>query len=541
MISASGRSDLIREDGAILPLVAILMLVLLGFAAFAVDAAGAYAERRQAQSAADAGVMAGALVYLDPGSATGQSVADQVMLFVGMNAPGTPPTAQDWAACEDATRPGDYEPLKDANGVSISDCISLKQVSGAPALLRVRTPNWNMPTAFAGIIGFDTVAISATATAELRYLEAMPMLPFSLPADSELVECLATPPEGHLPDDDDTVDCDGPDSGNFGLLDSPWFGAGDPHFTQDRACPDNPSFNERARHNIAYGLDHVITTWPTPPAAPEEGYPVRGGRNHPGADDCANAQSGVIPYVMRTQTGNRQRVLHDGFLGDDPSVTAGTKKGKFRQPSSPASSGARLIFETSTRTFDVDNVGLWEYLTNTENPSDECDITQFDNQGSNARVGRELTEQLMECLEDSYPVFSADLLTSPRFAIAPVLNYEDDEQRGKKWWAVTDLRPVFLQTTWYHCTGGRNKECLFQPDDITADPSDRETYSVFFNPGEGSASPCYLRRGVCETPRDNKFKLMGLSAIVLAWDQVPAATNQFGGDAPFEVWLHTNE
>ena len=100
-----------EERGAVLVLVMIVMLMILGFAALGVDASAAYAEKRQAQSEADAAVMAGALVYLTPASATGQQVADQVMAFAAVNAPGTPPTLTDWANCTDTLPPG-YSPLE---------------------------------------------------------------------------------------------------------------------------------------------------------------------------------------------------------------------------------------------------------------------------------------------------------------------------------------------------------------------------------------------------------------------------------------------
>ena len=116
---------------------------------------------------------------------------------------------------------------------------------------------------------------------------------------------------------------------------------------------------------------------------------------------------------------------------------------------------------------------------------------------------------------------------------------------GSSWWAVTDLVPVYLQTTWYDCTNGKNgqeTDCLFQPDNFTPDPTNRDTYSVLFNPGEGSKPPCYLKNSACVKPSSARFQLMGLSALVLDWDLLPpGAENQYGSTAPFEVFLHDNE
>jgi len=523
-----------EERATILPLIAVLILVLFGFAAIGVDTSAAFAEKRQSQSAADAAVLAAALEYLSPTSPSGLDIAAQVKSYTAINAPGIPPSDADWAACLDPDRPAEYSPVLDTSvtpAVAISDCISLKQVNGEPALLRVRLPDWNMPTSFAGLIGFDTVAISATATAELRYQQSTVILPFSLPANPASEECLATPPSGLLPGD--SAPCTGPAQGNFGILDSPWFGADGPHFTTAQSCGSNPypNFNTRAPHNLALGLDHIITTWPEPPALPPIGTDV--GNNSPGADSCANAQSGVVPFVLNPQPGNTQSgpgkaLLQEGFLGDDPSPTTASVPGRLRQTSSPGSSSVpdqRLDFVTNAKTFTVDNVGLWEYLLDPSGTGNACDDNRF------GGTGRDLTTALLLCLANGSPRFSMDLLQSPRFAVVPVLNYLAGSQYGNKWWPVLDLVPVYIQTSWYDCTNGNPSDCLFQPEGFA------NTYSVLFNP------PCSLNNGgACVTPLTSRFQFMGLSALVLDWNMFPPeAKNQLGGNAPFEVFLFSNE
>ncbi|MEN8040224.1 MAG: pilus assembly protein TadG-related protein [Actinomycetota bacterium] len=558
MTSSTRSRFFAREDGSVLPLVALLIIVLFGFTAIGVDISAAYAERRQAQSAADAGVLAGALMYLDPATATGDAVAQKVKDFVAQNAPGIPPTDADWIACTDPDKPAEYASIENAGGIAISDCISLKQVAGEPALLRVRMPNWDMPTSFAGVIGFDTVAVSATATAELRYQEEQKILPFSIPANADTEECMGTSPSGLLPGDFATAPCGGPAQGNFGLIESPWFGAGDPHFTDaERNCGNSGSqetVDTRSLHHLAYGLDHLITAWPTPPAPPAVGN--QNGGNDPGADSCDSADNGIVPYIIATDTGNTnspagRAILEEGMMGNDPSITSGSLPGKLRQPSSPSSSGTRMDFVTSGWNRSLDNVGLWEYLTNTGTPADICDDTQFDNVGSNARTGRALTTQMIDCLRNGNRIFGLDILESPRFAVVPVLNYLGGETPGTKWWAVLELKPIYLQSSWYDCTNGSDNECLFLPDDFENppppappfDPTDRDQYSILFNPGEAAADqgPCYLDAGSCVTPLTSRFQMMGMSALVLEWDWIPGAENQLGGDAPFEVYLHTNE
>ena len=146
-----------REAGAILPLTALLIVVLLLFAAFAVDLGSAWAERREAQTAADAGVMGAALQYLvsPPDEDT---IFDLVNTYVNLNNTGTAFTFEDWDNCVDPDRPVGYAPLGDSgtwdsplNGLSVDqiDCISVKQAGIEPAVLRVRLPFESMPTAFA--------------------------------------------------------------------------------------------------------------------------------------------------------------------------------------------------------------------------------------------------------------------------------------------------------------------------------------------------------------------------------------------------------
>ena len=136
------------EAGAILPLFAILIVILMVFAAFAVDLGAAWAERREAQTAADAGVMGAALEFLvAPPDEDG--IYDLVSSYVNLNLTSTAYTFGDWDTCVDPARPSGYAPLGDSgtwdspeNGLSFDeiDCISVKQAGAEPAILRVRLP-----------------------------------------------------------------------------------------------------------------------------------------------------------------------------------------------------------------------------------------------------------------------------------------------------------------------------------------------------------------------------------------------------------------
>jgi len=484
-VSMRPSADRSRESGAVLPIFALLIVILLAFAALAVDLGAAWAQRRQSQTAADAGVMAAALQYLrnTPPDQTG--IFELVNLYANANLSGPDLTYDDWHNCTDPDRPADYAYLGQdgdweypSGSAASTPCISLKQADDQPAVLRVRLPDTDISTAFARVVGIDTIAVTAAAEAEILYTESSRILPFSLPSEPNLEECLGTPPTGLLPQD--VAPCEGSTQGNFGMVDSPWFGAGAPYGTDTQSCPNDPNFRSRTPLNLALGLDHIITSWPDLDGdeltydGPDPGETQSA--SDPVADSCDNVDSDLPPYILLTEPGNTQtgsEIMQAGFL-EGPFGTAGTY-GRFRQTTGTnpthdiavTTNGATLNLRDNTLNVSVDNVGLWEYL--------DFDGNSFNNTACAKKsfedaVGRQLTEQMSLCLDyietlEDGQYFTDDILTSPRFALVPVLNYERGSQYGSKWWAVMELRPVYVQTSWYLC-GQPTGDCLFQPDDF---------------------------------------------------------------------------
>lgn len=90
--------DVKSDDGATAVWVAVMLVALLGMAAFAVDAGALYAQRRQMQTAADAAVLAGVMEL--PGSPDGAIAAAQqyVTLNTGAADNVTFEVASTWAA-----------------------------------------------------------------------------------------------------------------------------------------------------------------------------------------------------------------------------------------------------------------------------------------------------------------------------------------------------------------------------------------------------------------------------------------------------------
>lgn len=546
-------SDQSRETGAILPLTALLIVVLLVFAAFAVDLGSAWAERREAQTAADAGVMGAALQYL-VSTPDEDGIYDLVSSYVNLNNPENPFTFDDWDSCVDPDRPVDYAPLGDSgtwdsplNGLSFDqiDCISIRQPGAEPAVLRVRLPFESMPTAFARVIGMESMDITAVAEAEIRNSESSDVLPFALPSNPTTEECLGTPPSGQLPPD--VAPCTGPTSGNFGMLDMWWFGAGDPYDTIGTGCPSKPPFTKRSPQNLAIGIDHPITTWPdtddNTATYDGPGVGVNLPNNHPAAESCDSSANDVIPYVVQTETGNTMTVLHEGFFGDGPFGTASNNTpGRLRQASpitaSISSEPDRLSFVTNSDSYTVDNLGLWEYLDQPKiDANSECHANAFTATSpttGSPLAGRELTEQMELCLAETgakAPKFVDEIIDSPRFAVVPKLNYATGAQAGTQWWAIMEMVPVYIQNTWFLC-GSPTADCLFEP---TGFPS-ADGRSVFFNPGEGAVSPCLPKKSACNTPKT--IDANGASAFVIDLNWLTdEARNSLGKGAPYEVYL----
>ena len=521
-----------NERGAAILLMTISLLVLFGFAALAVDLGAAWSQRRTSQSIADASVMAGAVEYLEASSPSSSDIVDIVRDYASRNG-DIPADSPDWLSCLDPDGIADgFTPMTDADGNTIQ-CISLKQGDTGlnETLLRVKVPDRIVKTSFASVIGFDSISVGAFAVAEIVFSEQSSILPLSLPSNYGSEECLGTPPSGQLKSGE-LVSCTGPDSGNFGLLDSPFFEDHDLNGSPLSSCPGDPNFNTRAPFNIAVGIDHAIQPWPA-----SEG-PIPSGDLSPkptGADTCdADTAPPEVPYVMNTQTGNRD--LIQGLVG--PGLYDG-KPGRLRQS---GGIGTQLAFASlGDPDFSLDNVGLWEYLATPTGSGVDARCTPA-NYGSGASEGRQATDDIIACLSlyrsdtAAHPEFAESLLTSPRFALVPVLSYTRGNMTGNEWRAIVELIPVYLHTTWYDCGNGSDPYCRFKPADF--DQADPDDVTILFNPGEGTTSPVIpLKKGGYTTP--NSIDLEGFTALVIEWDWlIPDAKNQIGENAPLAVSLY---
>lgn len=133
------------QSGYTLIVVAFVLLILLGFAALAVDTGIMYAAHTAAQRAADAGALAGGLVF---------EVAAPFATEAELSASAT---AEAMRVATQNTILGAPITSGEVN-VSFPNGVSYK-------LIQVDV-NHSIPTFFAGVLGYKTVAVAATAYAE---------------------------------------------------------------------------------------------------------------------------------------------------------------------------------------------------------------------------------------------------------------------------------------------------------------------------------------------------------------------------------------
>jgi hypothetical protein len=158
-------------------------MLFMGMAALAIDLGFGFGERRVDVTAADLGVMAGAVETL--GSAA--QVRDQILSFTRANLP-TSYTNADWQAlwqgCIDtelATLNASgfqFIPVPPPTGWSVASpwCISIDPAG----FVRVRLPNQLVSTTFGRALGVNQFAVSADAIARWSPRAGGGVLPFAL-------------------------------------------------------------------------------------------------------------------------------------------------------------------------------------------------------------------------------------------------------------------------------------------------------------------------------------------------------------------------
>jgi hypothetical protein len=312
LIERRPRGD--GEAGLTIVIVTLALLVLMIFAAFAIDMGAAYNERRQDQSAADAGVLAAARRVAN---GEGRAVAVAEALEISREDVDSPRSVAAWAAdflsdCPE-TPPAGY------TATPATPCVSF---SFNNQRVRVHMPDMEVRSSFARVLGIDFIHTSAFAEAGLRIAASSDILPYGLPGASANGNEVCIKVVGGQLDNLDPIDhypyggCGGdendPASGNFRRLDAAIYGnfdMGTATISNVPYCPPGGSglnADDVVAINTAFGIDHILTRHPAPNTNADD---------HPAdIDDWGRCPDfGAGPNLVHTQTGTTSSGLTRGL------------------------------------------------------------------------------------------------------------------------------------------------------------------------------------------------------------------------------------
>ncbi len=519
------------ESGAILPLFALLIVVLLVFAALTVDLGAAWAERRHDQTAADAGALAAATQAATSGGITPQDLVDEVMEYVDLNL-GRSIDQSAWESCIDdehllftaASFPG---------VVPATECISIGTTDNVDNEIRVKLPNQVVPTSFAALIGIDSIPVTAFAQARFDWPTELSPPPFAVPSGFGAGQetCLRTNSTkfdlyevmGNGPG----VDAIWPDPAD------PDFDPHDPDLRRDPCWwdPDLPDasqfFNafDAASYatcsganlfefNIASGIDHMLSSF-----EPDFGNP---GQSAVVEEGCFGSNPRrFYPNTFTLGSGFDASALRCGLLstkGDSPNANCqvgppdpfGNKVDPRLKPG--------LTFPTS-QVFageSAESLALWDKrIFNPDpvsSPASCRELRKVANGDATAAGGAaanydyyDRKDLMVQCLSQWHsadgPMFTDALLDSRRFAFVP---YLDESNFNTSPIHFNAFVPVFLNTLYQDAPGS------------SVDPDDWPPFCVspngeWFVQESGEGSSC----------GSNNANVDRLSAIVLNCGMLP--------------------
>jgi hypothetical protein len=470
-----------RERGATALLVASSLILLVGFAAVAVDLSAGFNERRQGQTAADLGALAGAIEYVNVDQ---EGTLYQILDITRENlreqyGDATDPDDPDWIAlwrgCTD-TRPPGFNPWPLSAGMQGDGWTgfagnAMQCVSASSDEIRVSLPDQLVDTTFGGVLGANTLSTSAVAHAKVRFSIDGGARPFGLLASAATGSLCLTTRSGSFPP------CDGPDSGNFGTLNSQQWGDADLGTTTDCGLPGNPELAV----NIALGADHLLGTvrpwYVTPPSfAAGDSFPADQVR----LDNCTVLSDGTVVHsdntppvgpstALRADTGFSQfQATKAGLVTDwtwtwENVVSAPTPL--LQQTSGSGTLSTRPIREKVTGTdynAVLDNTPLWEHLRpNGQLPPGlvpvcgKAAITGAADKVAAMNLCLTSWETLKAADPTTTHLFEDDIWENPRFMFVPQF-HSTTWGSGNHWQPIQAFRVVYVDTLWFNCNGSFN-------------------------------------------------------------------------------------
>ncbi len=313
-----------NEDGAVLVIFALSLVVLLGFAAIAVDLGTLFVVRRQAQTAADVAALSGAQFGEGlAGTDARKAINDEVQRIMGTN---LATTAADWSSCTDSNAPAEFTQTAPAGATSAATpCLSFTDTLDK---IRVRVPTQLVSTSFARVLGIDFLQASAFAEVEFHHEQSGDILPFGIPtADgNNTLGCPSDHPNGVLP-------CNGPEAGNFNQLFITQWGSD----ITSHNCNNSGVFVE----NLAVGVDHLLGTIDKNSLRDE--------------DVCDDPNVSSRPAIIGQDPGVTQSVL-------EPGLVSGSKSGLPGRLTNTTDSTATVKLSSGGTEYTLDNDPLWTFI-----------------------------------------------------------------------------------------------------------------------------------------------------------------------------------
>lgn len=413
----------------------IALVVVVIMAAFVADLGMAYSVRRQAQSSADSAVLGGSMdLHLGPSAFTERAAS-----IARTNLEQTYTDAEWralWAQCTDS----EALPLRGTVLGESTECISADVLGRT----RVRVPNQQVATAFASVVGMDTMLVNAAAESSLRIPGVGGVLPFAVLASAESGSslCLRSSTAGQA-----SPPCTGSDSGNFGALESPQYGNPDMGTV---GLPCNLNKTDQVAVNISVGIDHYV-------------------REHTGNDILDSCSKPFGPTMLNTFQGISGG-LWEGMVGG-AFVVDRTFPGRLTLGDGPT----RVVRQNSTD-HHVDDQPIWEFISPgragpTSTFPQACARETFDDLPQGQR-----TAQVSTCMEayiasgTTEPLFDLDadgdgdldIFSTSRFGIVPQFQ-ESSFPSGNGYLRLSGFRAVYIHGLYFGCSGGGTCSHVLHP------------------------------------------------------------------------------
>ncbi len=487
------------ERGASAILVAASLLLLMGFAAIAVDAGIAFSERRQQTSGADVGSLA-ALQFAKttlgiPAGCTGLTNEDLAACRGAVEAldviEGTLPgryVSTDWNSCSDP----DDDTLGYTQHSGISDCISF-----TPNLQRSRVvlPGTNVDTAFSRPLGFDLIGVGAFAEAGLELDIIGGVRPFAIGPSGAGADqaCFAAGDTENL----NIHPCGSGTEGNYGKLDV--FTYGNEAYPTPQICTGSNS--QRMTTNIVAGSDHPMEPRGSKPAVHE-------------TTNCATITNSVNQFDV--STGNSAGPVQDGLFKGI--TTPPNLEGILLCKGAPSSDTSRENYPLAT----YESIRCQSVLNTHPESIDDTSLAKYIRPGAPGNTtssgacapGQTKDRPGMEnCLNwwkstgpYSTSLFTSAVVTSPRFMAIPILDKDPGNGSSVKY-NITEFRPVYLETIYLGCNAN-TCSVVHSPGELTSPPP---------------ACPATLTTATwnCGWEGAGNKNLEAVSAFVLTLDMLP--------------------